>query len=139
MMSAESLSNIVEVIRVCFQTRDFDPMVNLFADDGIYETPYAFENSKAIGIEAIRKRFALVADSAWNKAVKIDTVTVKTMPMTDGDAVFAPFSISGYRVSDNTLFNFPSSVAVIHVHNNRISYYQDYPNVLGIRKAAGLA
>lgn len=138
-MTPQDPSNITEIIRTCFQTRNFDPMVNLFADDGIYETPYAFENAKTIGIEAIRKRFAQVSDSAWNKAVKIDTVSVKSMPMLDGETVFVAFNITGTRLSDNTPFDFPSSVAVIHIRNNHIVHYQDYPNVLGIRKAAGFA
>jgi len=122
-----------------FQTRDFDPMISLFTDDGIYETPYAFENSRAVGIEAVRKRFAQVAESTWNKAVRIDTVSVQLTPALDGSTVFVVFNITGVRVADNTPFDFPSSVAVIHTRNNYIYHYQDYPNVLGIRKAAGLA
>lgn len=114
-------------------------MVNLFADDGIYETPFAVENNKAAGIEAIRKRFAGVAESAWNKAVRIDSVSVETMPGMDGETIFATFNITGIRLSDDTPFDFPSSVAIIHTRNNRITHYQDYPNVSGIRKAAGLA
>jgi len=137
-MNTENLSRIVEIIRVSFETRNFDPMIDLFTDDGIYETPYAFENAQAIGIEAIRKRFAQVSESQWNKAVRINTVSVKSIPALDGNSIFVAFNISGVRVSDNTPFDFPSSVAIIHTRNNHILHYQDYPNILGIRKAAGL-
>lgn len=137
-MNTDNLSRIVEIIRMSFERRNFDPMVDLFTEDGIYETPYAFENAKAVGIEAIRKRFAQVSESTWNKAVRIDKVTVTSIPALDGNAVFVTFSISGVRVADNAPFDFPSSVAIIHTSNNCISHYQDYPNILGIRKAAGL-
>ena len=137
-MNTENLSNIVEVIRTSFETRDFGPLVNLFTDDGIYETPYAFENTRTVGIDAIRKRFAHVTESAWNKAVRINTVSAKSTVALDGNTVFVAFNITGIRISDNTPFDFPSSVAVIHTRNKHIYHYQDYPNVLGIRKAAGL-
>ena len=132
------IENIVEVIRTTFQTRDFTPMVDLFTNDGVYETPYAFENARVEGIEAIRKRFAQVSTSAWNKAVKIDSVNVKATPALDGATVFAQFTITGTRIGGNVPFDFPSSVAIIRTQNDRIVHYQDYPNVAGIRNAAGL-
>jgi hypothetical protein len=129
---------IVEIIRTSFQTRDFTPMVNLFDDDGVYETPYAFENARVEGIQAIRKRFEQVSASAWNRAVKIGAVKVIATPAGDGTTVFVEFTITGTRVADQKPFDFPSSVAIIRTKHDRIIHYQDYPNVAGIRKAAGL-
>lgn len=133
------IKEIAEVIRISFQTREFAPMVELFAENGIYETPYATENAKAEGIDAVRKRFAQVSDSTWNKNVKIEEVSVKITPADNGDTGFLEFTIKGKNIKDGTRFNFPSSVAIIHSQNGRIVQYQDYPNIAGIKKAAGLS
>jgi ketosteroid isomerase-like protein len=132
----ENLREIVEIVRNCFQTRDFSPMVELFSASGIYETPYAQENNRSEGIEAIRRRFAQVTESPWNKAVKIDEVRVNTISSVDGRTIIAEFFIKGTRRSDQAPFDFPSSVAIITVHNGQIEHYKDFPNVAGIRAAA---
>lgn len=132
------IKDIIETIRTCFQTRDFGPIVELFAENGVYETPYAAENAKSEGIDAIRKRFAQVSDSPWNKAVRIEAVSVEITVADDGNTAFVQFIIKGTRVADGGYFDFPSSVAIIRSQNGRIVHYQDYPNVAGIRKAAGL-
>jgi ketosteroid isomerase-like protein len=135
----ENIQSIIETIRNAFQTRDFWPMVESFTDDGVYETPYAFENARSEGIQAIRQRFAQVSESQWNKAVKIEKVTVKATTALSGESIFVEFFIKGRRTNDNEPFDFPSSVALIQIQGNKITRYQDYPNVAGIRKAAGVS
>lgn len=136
-MASENLTGVVEVIRKCFQTRDFTPMVGLFASDGVYETPYAEGNNRQEGIDAIRKRFEQVVNSPWNNAVKIEEVMVNSIPSNDGVTVTVEFRITGTRLKDQVTFDIRSSIAVIKVTNGRIAFYRDYPNVAGIRKAAG--
>ena len=135
-----NIREIIEIIRQCFETRNFTPMVNLFAKDGVYETPYALDGSliKSNGIDAIKKRFERVSESSWNKAVTIDTVTVETISLMESNSAVARFFISGKRNKDGAAFNFPSSVAIITIKDGRIVHYCDYPNLLGISKAAGL-
>jgi hypothetical protein len=52
--------------------------------------------------------------------------------------VFVSFEIRGKRVADGQSFDFPTSVAVLYTDGHKISIYRDYPNVAGIRQAAGL-
>jgi len=134
----EDIESVVETIRQAFQTRDFGPMVEAFAQNGIYETPYAAENSRSEGIDAIRQRFALITNSPWNKAVKIEDVSLNATPAADGGSFFVEFKIKGTSVKDQTPFDFYSSVAIIQIRNDKIVSYRDYPNVAGIRQAAGI-
>lgn len=133
------IQNIVETIRNAFQTRDFGPFVDLFAEDGVYETPFAVENKRIEGIAAIRAHFAKMTESPINKSLKIEKVSAESIPAGDGTTVFVSFEISGKRIADGQSFDFPSSVAVLYTDGDKISRYRDYPNVAGIRQAAALA
>lgn len=73
-----NMESITEAIRSSFASRNFTPMVALFAEEGVYETPYAEAPNRWQGIEAIRARFRQVSDSGWNKAVTIESVTVRS-------------------------------------------------------------
>lgn len=129
---------IVETIRNAFETRDFGPFVDLFAADGVYETPFAAENNRIQGIAAIRAHFAKMTESPINKSMKIEKVSVESVPGADGTTVFVAFEIKGKRLSDGQPFDFPSSVAVLYTAGDKIQLYRDYPNVAGIRQVAGL-
>lgn len=131
-------AEIVEIIRKAFETRDFGPFIGQFADNGVYETPFATENNKIEGIAAIRKHFHQMTESVINKSLKIEKVTVNSIPAVDQTTIFVSFNISGTRLADGSSFDFPSSVAVLYTEKDKITRYQDYPNVAGIRKAAGL-
>lgn len=131
------IQDIVETIRKSFETRDFGPFVAQFTDDGVYATP--FDNNKIEGIEAIRKHFAKMTESIINQSLKIEKVTVNSIPAAEGATVFVAFTISGKKVADGSPFDFPSSVAVLYTQGSKITRYEDYPNVAGIRKIAGLA
>lgn len=133
------IQNIVETIRNAFQTRDFGPFVDLFTEDGVYETPFAVENKRIEGVAAIGKHFARMTESIINKSLKIENVSVESIPAADGNTVFVSFEIKGKRVADGQPFDFPSSVAVLYTDGNKIHLYRDYPNVAGIRQVAGLA
>lgn len=132
------IAQIIETIRNSFETRDFGPFVDLFTENGVYETPFAAENNKVEGIAAIRKHFAQMTESIINQSLKIEKVTVNSIPAADGSTVFVAFTIGGMRLADNTAFDFPSSVAILYTQQDKIIRYEDYPNVAGIRKAAGL-
>jgi len=132
------IAKIVETIRKSFETRNFGPFVDQFTENGIYETPFAAENNKVEGIAAIRKHFARMAESIINKSLKIEKVTVNSIPAADGTTVFVAFNISGTKVADGSSFDFPSSVAVLYTQEDKIIRYEDYPNIAGIRKVAGL-
>ena len=132
------IQHLVETIRNAFQTREFGPFVELFAENGVYETPFAFENNKVEGIDPIRRHFAKMTESIINKSLKIEKVTANSVPGADGTSVFVAFYISGKKVADDSPFDFPSSVAMLHTQDGKIIRYEDYPNVAGIRKAAGL-
>lgn len=135
----DMITAIVETIRNAFQTRDFGPFVALFTEDGVYETPFAAENKRIEGIEAIRAHFAKMTESPINKSMKIESVVVESVPAADGTTVFVSFEIQGKRTADGQSFDFPSSVAVVYTDGHQIRLYKDYPNVTGIRQAAGLA
>ena len=132
------IADIVETIRKAFETRDFGPFVNLFEENGVYETPFAANNSKIEGIDAIRKHFAQMTESIINKSLKIERVKVNQVPAADGTTVFVAFEISGKKVADSSMFDFPSSVAILYTQGDKIIRYQDYPNVAGIRQVAGI-
>lgn len=76
--------------------------------------------------------------SPINKTLKIDNVTVESIPAADGTTVFVSFEIRGKRFADEQFFDFPSSVAVLYTEGEKITLYRDYPNVVGIRQSAGL-
>jgi ketosteroid isomerase-like protein len=133
------IAQIIETIRKAFETRDFSPFVDLFAENGVYETPFDAENNKVEGIAAVRKHFAQMTESIINKSLKIEKVTADAIPAADGSTVFVAFTIQGIRLADNTLFDFPSSVAILYTQQDKITRYVDYPNVIGIKKAAGLS
>jgi ketosteroid isomerase-like protein len=137
-MALENLNEMVELVRNCFFTRDFTPMVEKFSENGIYETPYSAENARFEGENAIRKRFAQVSESPWNKAVRITAVNVNAIEAKDGMTVTVEFSINGIRLCDNKTFAILSSIAIIEVRDGQIQTYRDYPNITGIRSAAGL-
>ncbi|TSJ43733.1 hypothetical protein FO440_05960 [Mucilaginibacter corticis] len=65
------IQGIVETIRKSFQTRDYKPFVDLFTENGAYETPFAVENKRIEGLPAIGKHFAKKIESPINKALKI--------------------------------------------------------------------
>ena len=133
------IQDIVETIRNAFQTRDFGPFVDLFAEDGVYETPFAIENKRIEGISSISAHFAKMTESPINKTLKIENVSVESIPAADGTTVFVSFEIKGKKIADGQAFDFPSSVAVLYTDGDKITLYKDYPNVAGIRQAAGLA
>ncbi|TSJ35934.1 nuclear transport factor 2 family protein [Mucilaginibacter corticis] len=133
------IQNVIETIRNAFQTRDFNPFVALFAADGVYETPFATENKRIAGIAAIGAHFAKMTESPINKAMKIESVSASSIPGADGMTVFVSFEIKGKRLADGQSFHFPSSVALLYIEGDKIKVYRDYPNVAGIRQAAGLS
>jgi ketosteroid isomerase-like protein len=130
------IADIVETIRKAFETRDFGPFLSLFDENSVYETPFAANNNKIEGIEAIRKHFAQMTQSPINKLLKIEKVTVNQVPAADGTTVFVAFQISGTKVADGNTFDFPSSVAVLYTNDDKIIRYMDYPNVERIRQLA---
>lgn len=79
-----------------------------------------------------------MTESIINKSLNIEKVTVNSIAAADGTTVFVAFNISGTKVVDGSSFDFPSSVAVLYTQEDKIIRYEDYPNVAGIRKVAGL-
>ena len=132
------IQDIVETIRNAFQTRDFGPFIDLFAANGVYETPFAIENKRIEGIAAIGAHFAKMTESTINKSLKIEKVSAESILAGDGTTVFVSFEIKGKRIADERAFDFPSSVAILYTDGDKINLYRDYPNIAGIRQAAGL-
>jgi hypothetical protein len=79
-MTTAPISNMVETIRKAFETRDFAPFVAQFAENGVYETPFASGKNKIEGIAAIRKLFAQMTESTINKTLRVEKVSVNSIP-----------------------------------------------------------
>lgn len=131
-------TEVVEQIRVSLETRNNNAFINLFADDGIFELPFALDSSQAKyeGIDKIRERYG--SPSPMGKLLELDKVSVVIHETTDREVVIAEFTSRGKSLATGVMFSFPSSIGVIRVRNGKIIHYRDYPNILHGAKITGM-
>lgn len=129
---------IVERLRKSLETRNNNEFIDQFADDGVFELPFALEGSEARfeGINEIRKRFGIT--SSMGKLLEIHKVTANVYENIDPEVVTAEFMIEGKSLATGKSFNLPSSICVIKIRNGKIINYRDYPNTLGGAQIAGM-
>jgi uncharacterized protein len=139
-MTPPNARGIAEALRVALETRRYDAVVDLFADDGTYELPFAIPGSPHCftGRAAIRARFDAIAQSPLTHLLGVDLVSANVMSTTDPDVVVVELTAHGSVSSNGKRFTVASSIAVIRVSNGKVKQYRDYPNSLGLAKVAGV-
>jgi ketosteroid isomerase-like protein len=128
---------VVERLRVAMQTRNNDDFIDQFADDGVYETPFALADapSRFEGIDEVRRH--LGTDSPMAALLEFHEVSVVVHESNDPEIVTAEFTIAGKSVSTGEPFRFPSSIGVIRIREGKIVYYRDHANILRGAQIAG--
>ncbi|QMU71598.1 nuclear transport factor 2 family protein [Streptacidiphilus sp. P02-A3a] len=129
---------LVERLRTAMETKDKHAFVDQFADDGVYELPFALDGapSRWEGIDTIRA--LLTADSPMSKLLDIQRVSVQAQPGVTPDVVTVEFTVEGKNASTGEAFSFLSSIGVIRVRDGKIVYYRDYPSSLRGAQVAGM-
>ncbi|MCP2256610.1 Ketosteroid isomerase-related protein [Streptoalloteichus tenebrarius] len=110
-----------------------------FAEDAVYETPFALPGSprRFEGREAIQNHLAARSAEGMRAALDIRDAVATVYETTDPDVVAFEFELSGVSVPAGTPFRFTSSIGVLRVRDGRITHWRDFPNFLGGAEAAG--
>ena len=139
-MAISNAHEIVEALRVALETRRYDEFVGLFADDGTYELPFALPGVPGCfsGIASIRARFDAIAQSPMTTLLEVRQVSATIMQTADPEVVVVEFSARGTVLANGNSFDLATSIAVIRLDNGKVKQYRDYPNTLGLAKAAGV-
>lgn len=138
--SAMNIETLLESVRSSLESRQYTTFVELFAEEGVYELPFAPLGAKAIysGIESIRERFLEIANSPLNRLYDLQEVKPKSSIIMGGSGAVAELSIEGNLRSTGAKVAVSSSVAIIEIVGGKISRYRDYPNSIGIAQALGV-
>jgi hypothetical protein len=136
----KTTGEIVEAIRRALEGRRYDEFVDLFADDGTYEVPFALPPGpqRYAGVAQIRARFDAVAISPVGRLLKIQTLSATVHAGDDPAVTVVEFTAQGTLQETGAAFSVVSSIAVIRCAAGKVVQYRDYPNTLGIAAAAGV-
>jgi uncharacterized protein len=136
-MDTLTRKEIVEQIRVALETRNSSGFIDLFADDGILELPFAIDSAQAKyeGIDKIRERYG--TPNPQSKLTEVHKASVVMYESTDPEVVTVEFTIEGKSLATGELYSYASSAGIIRVRNGKIIHYRDYPNLLGYVKIRG--
>jgi ketosteroid isomerase-like protein len=129
---------IAERVRAAIETMDRQAFVDSFADDGVYELPFALAGatSRYEGIDAIRP--LLMADSPMANLLDIQKVSVAAQQSTDPEVVTVEFTVEGKNGASGEPFSFLSSIGVFRVRGGKIVHYRDYPNAPRAAQVIGM-
>lgn len=129
---------VVERLRVAMETRNNDDFIDQFAEDGVYEAPFALGDtpSRFDGITEIRTH--LGAENPMANLLEFHKVSVDVQQSIDPEVVTVEFRIEGKSLGTGELFAFPSSIGVIRVRDGKIAYYRDHANILRGAQLAGV-
>ena len=135
-----NIETLLESVRSSLELRQYTTFVELFAEDGVYELPFAPLGATAIyaGIDSIRERFLEIANSPLNRLYDLQEVKLKSSIIMGGTGAVAELSIEGNLRSSGARVAVSSSVAIIEIVSGRIGRYRDYPNSFGIAQALGV-
>jgi ketosteroid isomerase-like protein len=129
---------VIEVLREAMETDETERFIAQFAEDAVYETPFALEGqpSRLEGFETISK--VLGADNPMKNLLEFEKVSVRVHPGADPELATAQFTIEGKVVASGAPFVLPSSVGIIRVRHGRVVHYTDYTNILRGAQIAGV-
>lgn len=135
-----NIDALLEAVRSSLESRQYEAFVELFAEDGVYELPFALHGIKNTyaGKASIRERFQEIAKSPLNRLYDLQKVNLKSSIVTGGGGAVVEFSIQGVLRGSGAKVEVCSSVAVVEVVDGNISRYRDYPNSIGIAQALGV-
>jgi uncharacterized protein len=130
--------DVVEMMRKSF----FGEGTVEFADDAVYETPFAFPGKprRYEGREAIYAHFAerqADAMSAAMATLDIQANEATVYESTDPEVVTFEFELSGVSKVTGEAFRFTSTISVLTVRDGEIVRWRDYPNFFGAAEATG--
>jgi len=136
-MNTPTPLEVVEKLRIALETRKNDEFIDQFADDGIFEMPFAMEGqkSKYEGIKEIRERFGSI--SAMGQILEINKVDAVITEGANPEVIIAEFTAKGKSKKTDLPFNIASSIAHIRIRNGKVVHYKDFPNSLGFMQVAG--
>lgn len=131
---------VVEVMRLALEERRYSDFVAQFAEDGTYELPFALPGTpnRSAGIADIRARFEAIAQSPATKLIEVISVAANVIESTDPNVLTVELRTKGKARTSGEAFEVQSSIAVIRFENGKVKQYRDYPNSIGIAKAAGV-
>lgn len=138
-MNRQEVSLLVDNLAKALATRDYALFLRDFDSEATFEVPFAIEGEKAYsGIDAIREHFNRVAQNPLFRLVQLDEVTGNWSFDAELGTLVVAYQTKATVVSNGEAFEIASSVARITIKNGKIAHYSDYPNTLGLAKAAGL-
>ncbi|MFD7924310.1 nuclear transport factor 2 family protein [Streptomyces sp. NPDC059740] len=131
-------AEIAERLRAAMESKDKHAFVDEFAEDGVYELPFALEGapSRFEGLETIRP--LLTRDNPMSQLLDIRKVSVDVHQSTDPDVMTVEFTVEGENSASGEPFSFPSSIGVVRVRDGKIVHYRDYPSSLRGAQCAGM-
>ena len=131
---------VIETLRDALEKRRFDLFVKQFAQDGVYELPFALPTTpgRFAGIDAIRARFEAIAQSPTTQLLQVTQVSAECMQTTDPEVAVVRFTTQARNSRTEEATTMISSLAVVRCRGGQVMSYQDYPNTLGIARAAGV-
>jgi len=131
-------SKVIEGLREAMDTGNTQAFIDHFAEDGVYESPFALagQPSRWEGFAAISEH--LGGENPTKKLLEFTKVTVKVNLGHDPEVATAQFTIEGKVRATGEHFTLPSSIGVIRVRDGKIVHYQDYTNILRGAQIAGV-
>lgn len=126
-LSYEQAEQILHLFTDRYIRKDYAAFLNLFADDIVFEFPYAQEpNPKRLDGKAALQQYL-------EKLGEVLEITSFTKPVihiaADAPVFFAQFEASGKNMATGRPYE-QSYISVIEVKNGKIVHYQDYWNPL---------
>lgn len=138
-MTENDINEIVEKLTKALEIRDYQKFVSFFAEDAIFEIPFAVNGTTILkGLPKIKEHFEDVSKSPLTKLIQINSVTTKTYFNVNSNIMTIEYFTDGKGLTTNEEFKIQSSIALVQFHNFHIIYYKDFPNSIGIAKKAGV-
>jgi ketosteroid isomerase-like protein len=132
-----SPQDIAERIRASLIGKDAN--AGLYADDAVYETPFALPGAvrRIEGRDAIEAHMAARAGDGMSSMLDIQHADAVIHTTADPEVVVLETEVHGVNAGTGEPFRFASSIGVLRVRQGKIVSWRDYPNFLGGAEAAG--
>lgn len=127
---------MVELIKKMVEGRDGIMFVELFAEDGVLEYPFAAPGSPSVlnGQKEIREWVGRMSE--MRGMFDIHEVTAVTHETTDPEVVVAEISHRGHSNATNRPYEV-TALGIIRVRDGKIVHYKDYMNPLALAELLG--
>jgi len=130
----EHTQKLVESYMTLIQQRRFDEWIDLWADDGICEFPYAPQDRPRL----LRGKGAILEYmKGYPEFIAIDSIAeLRVYPMHDPELAVAEMAIIGHALSTGRPYN-QRYVVLLEAKNGKIQRYREYWNPLITLEAFG--